>query len=387
MVEQSPQLFKPKMKDYLEIIRRGDAEMEIIAGPEEILLVKGSSVKELYRLIPLLDGTRTYSEILSELGNEDEVKAILNVLLEHSVVEEGAIPDSFTQEELEFLREQLIFFSHARGQDQRDKYAAQLRLKESTAAIISAGSLGPSLELVHSLCLNGVGTITVLRLGESKDIERLKRSIDSTSPCTHFDALGPILAIDQVIETLSDLIEERKASIVIVCLGGVLFPSLLRETNRVCTQFRVAWMIVQGPHGGTGQVGPIFIPGELPCYACLEARIKSNLEFFDQYDALEKELTRRRRASAEYGSLPQFAKMLAAVASTEIVKYLSGIAAPALLGSYITLNLLTYESQYHRVLRVPYCEHCGKSGVPLSPWSPGQEESNVSNQTSGCQRE
>ncbi len=359
-------LSKPKIKSYFEIIQHDEDRLDLVAGPDEILRLRGASVKTFWEMLPFLRGAHTYQDIVTQFKNESMVKSLLDKLVEHSIVEEGEPPDGFSEQELNLLNDQLTFFSHG-DLKKGSKYEIQRRLKSAMVVVISAGGTRLGKEITECLSEAGIGCIDVVRFESIDDDARAAEFTNIGSPLATVK-FRSVTSIDSVKGALTELLPAQGIVVIVVCLEGVFFPSLLREVNTFCIDSGLPWFSIQGPHNLCGTIGPLFIPGESPCFDCLESRIRSNVEFLEEYDRLEEELKRARKASARYGSIPPFSKMLAAIACCELIKYFSGIGVPAVLGSFISINLFSYEVSSHRVLRVPSCAKCSKTQFHISPW-------------------
>lgn len=350
-------LRKPKIKDYFDMIKVDDKEVQLRGGEDEILILKGAAVTDFYRILPFLDGTHKIAEIIAKLGDKLVAESLLARLYEYSIIEEGEMPKCLSSEEAVFLKKQLLFFSH-----KGNKYETQLRLKRSRVVIVSPDEMNLGKEVIHSLCLSGVGRITFCQYFSSHKKENSNYH-NKTGSTTKIN----VIHIDGDLKRLVSLLNKNEVDLVIICLERV-FPWFLREINKICVDTKMPWILLQGPSGSDGIVGPLFVPSETPCYNCLELRLKSNIEFFAQYTAFEKYLVENKKAGKGYGNLPAFQKILAGIGSIEILKYLTKFFSPVILGKFLTVNPFTHEIRSHRILKIPSCIECNRSRRPLSPW-------------------
>jgi bacteriocin biosynthesis cyclodehydratase domain-containing protein len=121
-------------------------------------------------------------------------------------------------------------------------------------------------------------------------------------------------------------------------------------------------------------VGPLVLPGEGPCFLCWRMRALANEDdyalAFAAESAAGKQPGPRLRATA---ALPGLARVVAAVAASEIIKVLAALAAPVTAAQVWEFDGLTLESHTRRVLQRPDCPACRKKGLP-PPVQPPIEE-------------
>jgi bacteriocin biosynthesis cyclodehydratase domain-containing protein len=105
-------------------------------------------------------------------------------------------------------------------------------------------------------------------------------------------------------------------------------------------------------------LGPLFVPGETGCYRCLEAREESHMPNPNEFHAF-KDYVRRVGVSCWAETPLVGPSMLAGAMALEAVRILGKVTFPATYQTLITLNLLTFESRQHILLKVPFCDFCG----------------------------
>ncbi len=117
-----------------------------------------------------------------------------------------------------------------------------------------------------------------------------------------------------------------------------------------------------------GWIGPLFIPGDTASYLSLEARLRSNIPYYEEYLAFNDYLRTNEKSSPPSGGLAPFFDLMSGVAVTEIIKYLTGISVPHLAGKFLIINLLTWETEIHEVLRVPHLDTDTSLSPRPFPW-------------------
>tara|TARA_R110002110_G_scaffold389709_1_gene602100 strand:- start:7408 stop:9669 length:2262 start_codon:yes stop_codon:yes gene_type:complete len=108
-------------------------------------------------------------------------------------------------------------------------------------------------------------------------------------------------------------------------------------------------------------LGPLFEPGATGCWECLRQRLAGNRQ-------MERYLQRVRGAEYDLSmvpaSTPAVALAAASMLTTEVERFAVGaVHHPGLLGRLVTLDLLTWESETHVLVRQPQCRACGDASI------------------------
>jgi len=106
-------------------------------------------------------------------------------------------------------------------------------------------------------------------------------------------------------------------------------------------------------------VGPAVHPGQSACYLCYRMRLVACAGNPEDAFAFEKYLDRRKRDdSGKRENLVFSAGLAANLLGLEVVKELTGLAEPSLVGRILTVGLTDLNIQKHVVLRKPWCPAC-----------------------------
>lgn len=128
----------------------------------------------------------------------------------------------------------------------------------------------------------------------------------------------------------------------------------LAAINAACLQAGRPWALLR-PAGSTLLVGPAFTPGTTGCWDCLAERIRANRQ-------LETYLERKGGAGPillPLAELPGSAALTAALAATELVKWLLKPSASPLHGGLLSLSQASLAAERHTLVRRPQCPACG----------------------------
>ena len=148
-------------------------------------------------------------------------------------------------------------------------------------------------------------------------------------------------------------------------------PVLLKSINKELVKYKKPWLYLKGLEAAEIKIGPIFLGGELGCYDCLRKRIESNDELAAYNRNYLKHLEEHNK-SGQPDKLPLYnnaLSMMATLTVSEVSKYFEQWALPETIGAYISFNMVTYKTETHKLLKIPYCETCRpKMNYNLAPW-------------------
>jgi bacteriocin biosynthesis cyclodehydratase domain-containing protein len=142
--------------------------------------------------------------------------------------------------------------------------------------------------------------------------------------------------------------------VVLQIVGDYRAPSLTAWNRRALIEER-PWLLVRT--GGTrAWIGPMFRPGQGPCWECLRPRLERN-------DVVRSFLERRlhRAANVPSDAAPWTEATLIGLASGRLARALRGDDADD--ASITIVDTVTLESRRHAVARRPQCLACGDSDL------------------------
>lgn len=146
----------------------------------------------------------------------------------------------------------------------------------------------------------------------------------------------------------------HSAHVLVITVDDYLDPRLY-EINRTCMQTGTPWLLCK-PNGVNVWLGPIFIPGQTPCWRCLESRLKDNREIENYIQKRKGPRGPLPVSRARVWATRQQAYSMAAV---QFVRWLVTGSNPALESQILVTNTISLEFSNHIVIRRPQCEDCG----------------------------
>ncbi|MFW9940481.1 MAG: TOMM precursor leader peptide-binding protein [Candidatus Thorarchaeota archaeon] len=372
---------RPKIFPYFDIIFMDNQKCQIRAGDDKIFILRGKTITEILpKLFKFLNGDYTINQIANkckDIASKEEIITILARLNKDGLLEDASIkpPSQLNSKELKYYAPQLLFFSHFKG----DKYNYQIKLKESQIAIIGLGLLGSAILL--SLAVSGVGHITGIDYTNASIHSSLNPyltshfdKLEAKASSSLFDKINPNIKykrLNKIIQSKEDTLQIVKGKDVVIVAIDKPQPAINKWINESCLDENVPWITSSGLTGIEGIIGPFIIPHETCCYKCYELREKSNMDSYDEYIAFEKYLEEREGLTANYGHLPQFAAIMGSFVALEVLKHLTQFVLPETYGSLFSINFITFQTQFHEVLKLPRCPSCGpaKDVPPKAFWA------------------
>lgn len=355
---------KPRLKTFLTIFPISDTIWGLRGGSEELWRIKLSderAIRAFSGVLPYLNGCHYLDHILDQVSEEGIDKDAALKLLEHleeSSLIEDADPQGLSPHEIKRFSDQLAFFSRFTSEGGA-KYQSHLR--DTKVGLLGGEHLGHSV--LRHLERSGFGEVTVLSRNSGSTSVEAEQGVGSpdlsgtklkTIPLDR-NSIWPSDQADQLPE-------------VFIVAQDSYDPNLLQAMDVFSKKHKIPWLLLRTLDPNEGWVGPLFIPGDTASYVSLEARLRGNIQFFDEYQAFDENLRKTDKSSAHSGGLLTVFDLLSGIAVTEIIKYVTGIAIPQLAGRFLTINLITWETEIHEVLRVPRLERESYSRPRIFSW-------------------
>jgi bacteriocin biosynthesis cyclodehydratase domain-containing protein len=299
-------LDRPLLAPWYRLVEDGDRLL--LEHGRSVVVLEGAAVRTLLpELLPLLDGSRTRADLGEALGAaaQPAVERALDLLGSHGLLVEGG---EATAPELAVAAAYGLGPVDAAG-----------RLRAARVGVVGVSAVGA--DIARLLVRAGVGSVERLGWEPEQDVD---------------------------------------VAVVAPEPGEV---AQLERWNAVALDRCVRWLAVRPFDGAVATVGPLVVPWESACHACLLLRLAGLVEYAADFVAVE-----RTPVTVEAG-VP-LESILAAVAAQLVLGWVGGhdIRLPGVLHVLEAGPPLALTT--HAVLRVPRCPACSsvERVAPPIPW-------------------
>jgi hypothetical protein len=354
----------PRLKSFLSVFPISESVWGLRGGADEVWRVKLSDARSLRAfgaLLPYLNGQSSTDDILRSLEaagiHRGAAAAVLRQLEASSLIED-ADDHGLSGPELRQFDDQIRFLSRFTQQGGA-KFQATLGM--TRVGLLADGAFGESL--YGRLAGAGFGEIAIVTRRPAEARAWIERAA-GTRPRT------TVLDLDRAQIWPAD--HGPLPAVLVVCQDAH-DPQLLEAVDRVSKQRVLPWLLVRNLDLQEGWVGPLFVPGETASYLSLEARLRTNMPRFPEYLAFDAHV-RDTGQPAAMGGLHAAFDLLAGIATIELIKFVTQIRVPELLGKFLTVNFWTWETELHEVLRLPALDRGEARSPAVFPWKIGNHE-------------
>jgi bacteriocin biosynthesis cyclodehydratase domain-containing protein len=131
---------------------------------------------------------------------------------------------------------------------------------------------------------------------------------------------------------------------------------IIHDLNQFCVQHKAPFLPII-LNNVVGHIGPLVIPGEGPCFECLQARWNSHLENPDVAKAVTALAFQGQTVT---GLHPIMASVLADIAAFELIKFFAELPGYK-VGALIEVNLMASQMLARKILKIPGCMVCSRA--------------------------
>jgi molybdopterin-synthase adenylyltransferase len=337
----------PRVKDAHRPVRAVDGRI-LIGSPLYGVASEIADDEEgtVWRLLELLDGTRSPAEIASALLTErphldlGSVRQAVTELIGSGFVEEaaGGAPAELSEAERDRYSRGAYFFSWVDTRPRTSRWEIQTHLKRARVAVVGVGGSGSALAM--SLVAVGVGSVACFDFDrvESSNLNRqlLYREDDIDAPKAE-QAIGHLRRLNSHVEVSGGELRVRSSEDLVPIMKDCDFFALCADTprglinkwvNEAALRTGTPWLLAV--HAGPMAMVGSYLPGRTPCWDCVQHHAaREQLATWGATEIPQPPLT---------ASIAPTAAISGHLGALEIIYYLAGIRDD--VGRQLAVNLL-----------------------------------------------
>ncbi|MFC1444046.1 ThiF family adenylyltransferase [Streptacidiphilus sp. N1-10] len=361
--------WRPRLRDSL-VVEQDGGELSFISTSDR-RVQRFSASETVFRMIPLLDGRHTVSELLACLCADSEelahdVCSALVTLREERLLSKVAksvdANAAVTPDHLSRYDRQIRLFQDFCDSDLLDYeegLAAQRRLTSARVLVCGIGGLGSVV--ASSLAASGVGTVILCDddvVEESNLTRQLMYSVDDIGSgkadalAARLSRINPYVSVvpeKRKVEFASDITDlVAAADLVISCADQPSVTEMAEIMTEACWP-RTPHIIGGGYSYHVGIVGLLVIPGVTACWHCLRTEVVHE----HGRDRAVPLIPKSRHA----GILGAQSGIIGNMISWEAIRFLIGMGT-AICNRWLELNYGPMSFSERIVPRRPDCPWC-----------------------------
>jgi molybdopterin-synthase adenylyltransferase len=248
--------------------------------------------------------------------------------------------------------------------------AAQRRLLDAHVVLLGCGGLGTwTLTALASL---GIGTFTIAD-DDVVSLDNLNRQIlygvadvgrvkvhRAAAWLRRFDPGIRVRAVRRRVSGPQDVAELLGGADLLVLAADWPPYELGRWVNAACIDAGVPFMLA-GQQPPLLKVGPTYVPGRGPCFACHERRVAEQAPLYPELVA------HRQAATRPAVTLGPSSGVVGTLLALEVLSLLTSAGPTATHGRAMLLDMRTLEQRWEAVERDPECPSCGPAAGTVRP--------------------
>lgn len=355
----------------LYLITEGDGT--VLQTQEASIRISGTTAKFVVsRVFPLLDGTRTASEVTADLGSDlsgNECGRVLEMLHEHGLLSfEDAVPTVLPRASAPYFESLRRFLAAS----DRGGWSGLSQLLGARVVVVNPSPVVAAL--VRDLAYMGIGNVTLV--GDSdigiEDVQQSTSLVASDVGRPWADVLGERYVRWRKVTQLTSVAMPtsaiawrdciRGSTVVVASVSGpTYFHPWIKQLNIASLATNVTWLLLGNIQKFGITVGPTMVPHSTACAHCFEVRLKGNLAELETFDRLERHIA-GDGPSVDFGSFAPANEIAGHLCSMEVRDVILRERIAQTVGNMLLVDVNNYEISTHAVLRLPRCPACSDVG-------------------------
>jgi molybdopterin/thiamine biosynthesis adenylyltransferase len=365
-------MHRPQIKSVYPPIPVGDGIIRI-GGVDHgsAAEITDDSEGNTWRLLNLLDGTRTVADVIAVFHHHNPTVAPEDIVAAIDALEQGgyledaaAAPKAgvFSATEMQRYHRNFGFFSYFH-MPPLNQYDLQSRLKHARVTLLGLGGLGSFVAL--SLASVGVGDILIVD-HDTVELSNLNRQVLYTAAdlgTNKCDAAAHKLAEVNPhvrvsahhlkINSIDDARSCMAGRDILICAADRPRIRLYEWLNTAAMAEDVAW--IRGANDGLTVNLFMHVPGQTACFECEQIGAAAEHPWYPRFIDYAMHGIGDRTVNP---CTAPVAGLIGNLAALEVVKFLTGIETPVIYGSKLVLDLRSMETRFHPGERQDSCASC-----------------------------
>jgi bacteriocin biosynthesis cyclodehydratase domain-containing protein len=332
-------------------------------GGEVPIILRGERAGDaLAFLLPRLDGTRTLDALLTECPPALPKPTLLRTLsLLHSkgLLTDAAPPPPGTAAD-DVLHRQMLFWGRHLDLSRNASSATEVQRRLATARLVLVGTGMFGIAAYDLLTRSGCTEVRAIDWND----DGLFRETLMESPMPPREMVHlPATSVDAAAAHLRAWAEETDFLVTATCDAPA---ALFRAINRISLIHSTPWLH-GNMSGSRADIGPYVWPHDSACFHCMELRQASMQGLAIEEHLYQEHLAEERDAAERIprGEAIWSATLAAGLLTGEVIRVVSGIAAPTLLNAVTEISPVSGVMRTNHFLRVPRCPECYQGEVLL----------------------
>ena len=355
----------PQLRPGIELIAV-DNQTALVRSFSGTIMLTGEFVSsKLSSLLSYLDGRNSIQEITEKLGEafRPELEKFLILMTEKQLLRDEDVEHHDSSPFPSSNHETAYWSIYGKTANQ-----ALNRLQASTVVVANLGGVGANV--VRSLVAAGVGKIVAIdpeRVQSSDEtfgyqaedvgkprVEVLASYVNSTRKCKEF---VPVAAGIADLSNWAELVSQ--ADLVVLASDNMSLAGY-EKTNEACIRHKTNWVSARIDRS-RAIIGPFVVPEQTACFTCFELRNRANSEHPEDHEAIYRHWKETSLTPDDWPTVTPYAEIVGGYLTLDIQRVLGGGHLSMFSGRLLHIDLHTFESRFHELLKLPRCPACSRA--------------------------
>lgn len=237
------------------------------------------------------------------------------------------------------------------------------------STVIVAGLGGTGLSIARTLAASGVGTLVLVDPHSVQhsdavwgyDVDGLGQPrAEIVAAELSKQKRGTTKPVVASVEQLPDWEHMVSSATIVVLAGDSMSLAGYDRTNAACLRHGIRWVSARIDRS-RGIIGPFVIPEQTACFTCFELRNRANSDQPADHEALHRYWRKVEDCAHDWPTIAPFSNIIGNFVALDVLRVLASNDLSAVHGRVLHLELHTFESRFHEILKLPRCPSCTRA--------------------------